>query len=85
MAANVGMATEKHYLRAPSDACPLETWQEIVAKAVDLAKAGDPQARAWLGKYLCGDADLRATVPRAELIAGDLDPLAILKKLDKRG
>ncbi len=57
------MVVEKHYLRAISDACPLETWAEIVAKAVDLAKTGDPQARAWLSKYLCGHADLWQSVP----------------------
>lgn len=74
---------ELHYLRAISDACPLETWQEIVNKAVDDAKAGDPQARAWLSKYLCGDSTLGASVPQPtthELLArslGGYDPLAL--------
>lgn len=73
---------ELHYLRAISDACPLETWQEIVTKAVDLAKEGDVQARAWLSKYLCGDSSLRDSLPvpsTHELIAqgfGGYDPLA---------
>lgn len=57
------LPVERDYLRAISNACPLETWQEIVKKAVDLAKTGDPQARAWLGKYLCGNSHLGATVP----------------------
>ncbi len=74
---------ELHYLRAISDACPLETWAEIVAKAVDDAKGGDPQARAWLSKYLCGTCNLVASLPEpttAELIArnfGGYDPLAL--------
>jgi len=74
---------ELHYLRAISDACPLETWQEIVTKAVDLAKEGDPKARAWLGKYLCGDSTLGASVPSpttTELLTrslGGYDPLAL--------
>jgi len=74
---------ELHYLRAISDACPLETWQEIVKRAVDLAKTGDPQARAWLSKYLCGGAGLGDSVPSpttAELLErsiGGYDPLAL--------
>ncbi len=72
---------ELHYLRAISDACPLETWRDIVQKAVDLAKTGDPQARAWLSKYLCGASNLEASVPQpttAELLTrtlGGYDPL----------
>lgn len=73
---------ELHYLRAISDACPLETWRDIVTKAVDLAKGGDAQARAWLSKYLCGDSTLKASLPvpsMADLIGQGFegyDPLA---------
>lgn len=54
---------ELHYLRAISDACPLDVWRDIVQKAVDLAKTGDAAARAWLSKYLCGDSSLKASLP----------------------
>ena len=57
---------ERDYLRALSDACPPERWQRIVEKAVQLAEAGDAQARSWLGKYLCGDASLQASLSAAE-------------------
>lgn len=47
-------ATETEYLRVLSDACPPETWQRIVAKAVTDALDGDGAARAWLSRYLLG-------------------------------
>ncbi len=67
---------ELHYLRAISDACPLDVWRDIVTKAVDLAKTGDPQARAWLSKYLCGDSSLKASLPvpsMADVLAQGFD------------
>ena len=59
-------SVERDYLRALSDACPPERWQRIVEKAVELAEGGDAQARSWLGKYLCGDATLWASLTDAE-------------------
>ena len=47
-------SVEATYLKALTDACPPETWAEIVQKAVDQAREGDAAARAWLGKHLCG-------------------------------
>ncbi len=46
--------TERTYIAALSEACPPDTWREIVARAVADAKAGDATARAWLGGYLVG-------------------------------
>ncbi len=46
--------TERTYLTAVSEACPPETWREIVARAVADAKAGDGAARAWLAGYVVG-------------------------------
>jgi hypothetical protein len=37
-----------------SEACPPDAWQQIVVRAVEDAKRGDAQARAWLSSYLCG-------------------------------
>lgn len=59
-------ATEKDYLRALSDVCPIETWGQIVTKAVEQAQGGDPQARAWLAKYLCANATLASSLSRIE-------------------
>jgi hypothetical protein len=59
-------ATESDYIRALSDACPIEVWQEIVGKAVEEARAGNPAARMWLGKYLMNNTSLNASVPLSE-------------------
>jgi hypothetical protein len=47
-------AVESDYLSALAEACPLPTWREIVAKAIEQATAGDWRAREWLGQYLLG-------------------------------
>ncbi len=47
-------AVEAHYLLAISEACPPERWKEIVQRAVEDAKGGDPKAREWLAGYLVG-------------------------------
>lgn len=49
-------ATERDYLAALSEAVGIDTWRDIVGRAVDDAKAGDGKARDWLAKYLIGDA-----------------------------
>jgi hypothetical protein len=46
--------TERQYLATISDACPPDAWREIVKRAVEDAKAGDPKARDWLAAYLVG-------------------------------
>jgi hypothetical protein len=47
-------ATEGAYLRAISEACPPDTWREIVGRAVRDARDGDHRARGWLASYLVG-------------------------------
>lgn len=49
-------AVELTYLRALSDELTLEAWREIVRRAVEDAKAGDAQARAWVARYALGPA-----------------------------
>jgi len=44
------------YLRALSDALPVDTWSEIVQAAIARAKDGDAQARAWLTRLILGAA-----------------------------
>lgn len=47
-------AIETDYLAKLSEAVPLSLWQEIVAKAVEMALEGDHASRSWLAGYLCG-------------------------------
>ena len=61
-------AIEREYLRAVSDAVPLEAWTAIVERAVSDAKDGDDKARNWLAKYVIGDAPIGLT----ELLAREL-------------
>jgi len=72
-------ATESEYLRVLMGACPLDTFREIVERAVADAKAGDAQARAWLATYLVGKPSAAGGAPKptrvlAEEIAG-IDPV----------
>lgn len=45
---------ERQYLAVLSDACTLGAWRDVVAKAVEDARAGDDKAREWLTRYLLG-------------------------------
>ena len=61
-------AIEREYLRVLSDAVSLDDWREVVARAVESAKAGDDKSRDWLAKYVIGDAPIGLT----ELLAREL-------------
>ena len=52
--------TEREYLAALSEACPLSTWREVVSAAVEAARGGDAKAREWLSGYLLGAAEAKA-------------------------
>ncbi len=47
-------AVESEYLAALGNAVTLDTWGEIVKKAVEDAKAGDAKAREWVSRYVLG-------------------------------
>lgn len=47
--------TEREYLDALIGAVSLADWREIVLRAVEDAKDGDKDARAFLAKHLIGD------------------------------
>ncbi len=57
--------TGRAYLAALSEACPPDTWREIVAKAVTDAKAGDAKARDWLASFLVGRPEAGAVTLHA--------------------
>jgi hypothetical protein len=62
---------EADYLRAISDACPLEKWREIVERAVEDARSGDAKAREWVSRHLVGTPQPGAlTEAAAEELAG---------------
>ena len=52
--------TESDYMGVLLDAVSLEDWREVVTTALNRAKAGSPQARAWLAQYLLGRPDAKA-------------------------
>jgi hypothetical protein len=41
----------------------LDDWQDVVNTALNAAKQGDPQARAWLAQYLVGKPAGKAPTP----------------------
>lgn len=49
-------AVELEYLAALGDELTLDSWREIVRRAVEDAKAGEPKAREWVTKYALGGA-----------------------------
>jgi hypothetical protein len=69
--------TEGDYMSALLDAVTLEDWRDIVNNAKAAAKAGDPQARAWLAQYLMGRPEGKAPTPLTVVVQqlNDADPL----------
>jgi hypothetical protein len=55
--------TEGDYMGVLLDAVTLEDWRDVVNNAKTAAKAGDPQARAWLAQYLMGRPEGKAPTP----------------------
>ena len=45
---------EEKFLKTTLSAVSLRDWREIVQKAVEQAKRGNPAARKWLSDYLLG-------------------------------
>ncbi len=74
-------AVEHDYLAVLGDAVSTADWQEVVARAVTDAKAGNPKARDWLTKLLLGDeppklVDLAAREERGATVGGIVEDLA---------
>lgn len=55
--------TQDSYMGALLDAVSLDDWRDVVTGAVQAAKGGDAQARAWLGQYLVGRPESKAPTP----------------------
>jgi hypothetical protein len=52
--------TEGDYMGVLLDAVTLDDWRDVVATTLELAKGGDPAARAWLAQYLVGKPEAKA-------------------------
>ena len=48
------------YVGVLLDGVTLDDWRDVVNNAKTAAKAGDPQARAWLAQYLMGRPEGKA-------------------------
>lgn len=55
--------TESDYMGVLLDTVTLNDWRSLVNGALQAAKAGDPQARNWLGQYLIGRPEGKAPTP----------------------
>jgi len=53
---------EEKFYRTTLSAVSLRDWREIVKKAVEQAKRGNPAARKWLSDYLLGPPQQRLDV-----------------------
>lgn len=69
--------TEGDYMGALLDTVTVEDWRDVVRGALGAAKAGDPQARAWLAQYLMGRPEAKAPTPLTVVVQqlSGADPL----------
>lgn len=55
--------TESDYMGVMLDAVTLDDWRDVITCTLQLAKDGDPSARAWLAQYLVGKPEAKAPTP----------------------
>lgn len=69
--------TEGDYMGVLLDTVTLNEWRNVVNGALQAAKAGDPQARNWLGQYLIGRPEGKAPTPMNIVVQqlGGADPV----------
>ena len=70
---------EEKFFKTTLSAVSLSDWREIVKKAVEQAKRGNPSARKWLSDYLIGPP-----VQKQELTGKDGQPLVSIIEVVKR-
>jgi len=70
--------TESDYMGVLLDTVSLDDWRDVVAATLELAKQGDPQARAWLAQYLVGKPEAKAPTPLTVIVQkwSATDPVA---------
>lgn len=76
--------TEGDYMGVLLEAVTLDDWRDVVNNAKVAAKAGDPQARAWLAQYLMGKPAGSAPTPLTVVVQqlNGADP--VIEKLAQR-
>lgn len=76
--------TESDYMGALLDEITMEDWRDVVKGALQEAKAGDAQARNWLGQYLMGRPEAKAPTALTVVVnqLNGVDP--VVDKLAKR-
>ena len=70
--------TESDYMGVMLDAVTLDDWRDVISSTLQLAKGGDPAARAWLAQYLVGKPQAKAPTPLTVVVnqwSGE-DPVA---------
>ena len=50
------------------DAVSLDDWRDVINGTLQLAKGGDPAARAWLAQYLVGKPEAKAPTPMTVVV-----------------
>jgi hypothetical protein len=55
--------TEGDYMGVLLDTVSLDDWRDVMNGTLQLAKSGDPSARAWLAQYLVGKPEAKAPTP----------------------
>jgi hypothetical protein len=70
--------TESDYMGVLLDTVSLDDWRDVIAGTLQLAKQGDPQARAWLAQYLVGKPEAKAPTPLTVVVQqwSGTDPVA---------
>lgn len=69
--------TESDYMGVLLDTVSLDDWRDVITGTLQLAKQGDPQARAWLAQYLVGKPEAKAPTPLTVVVQqmNGVDPL----------
>ena len=60
--------TEGDYMAVLLEAVTLDDWRSVVTNALQDAKGGDQQARAWLAQYLIGRPESKAPTPLSVVV-----------------
>ncbi len=70
--------TETDYMGILLDSVSLDDWQDVVKNALQAAKNGDQNARAWLAQYLIGKPQANAPTPLKVVVQqwSGKDPIA---------
>ena len=75
--------TEGDYMGVLLETVTLDDWRGVVSTAKAAAKAGDPQARAWLAQFLMGKPTGNAPTPLTVVVGQLQGTDALVERLAK--